>query len=102
MRAKKRTLSLWMSLRQNSVYEVVLSKNAAGSLEKSTPQIRRRIFAALDKVKTNPLSGKRLHGELDGLFSLRIGEMRVVYEMDSNQKIIVVHTIGTRGDVYKK
>jgi mRNA interferase RelE/StbE len=84
------------------VYEVVLNKNAVVSLGKSTPQIRHRIFAALDKVKTNPLSGKRLHGELDGLFSLRIGEMRIIYEIDSNQKIIVVHAIGPRGDVYKK
>ena len=84
------------------MYEVVLSKNAAGSLEKSTPQIRRRIFTAFEKVKTNPLGGKRLHGELDGLFSLRIGEMRVVYEIDSNQKIIIVHAIGPRGNVYKK
>ena len=84
------------------MYEVVLNKNAARSLEKSTPQIRRRVFAALEKVKTRPLGGGRLHGELDGLFSLRVGEMRIVYEIDLDQKIIVVHAIGPRGDIYKK
>lgn len=84
------------------MYEVILSKNAARILERSTTQTRRRIFAALEKVKIDPLTGKRLHGELDGLFSIRIGEMRAVYEIDSTQKIIVVHAIGPRGDIYKK
>jgi mRNA interferase RelE/StbE len=84
------------------MYEVVLSHDAARILEKATPAIRRRIFAALERVKANPHSGKKLRGELEGLFSLRIGGMRAVYEVDAEGKAIVVHAIGPRGDIYKK
>jgi mRNA-degrading endonuclease RelE of RelBE toxin-antitoxin system len=55
------------------MHSVVLSRDAARILEKATPAMRRRIIAALERVKTKPDSGKRLRGELEGLFSLRIG-----------------------------
>jgi mRNA interferase RelE/StbE len=64
--------------------------------------MRRRIIAALERVKAKPDSGKRLRGELEGLFSLRIGSMRVVYEVDAEKKVVVVFAIGPRGDIYKK
>jgi mRNA-degrading endonuclease RelE of RelBE toxin-antitoxin system len=36
------------------------------------------------------------------LFSLRIGGMRAVYEVDAEMEAVVVHAIGPRGDIYKK
>jgi mRNA-degrading endonuclease RelE of RelBE toxin-antitoxin system len=67
-----------------------------------TPGTRERVLKALERVRGDPLRAKRLRGELDGLFSLRIGQVRVVYEVDPEAKVIVVHGIGPRGDVYKK
>ncbi|MEA1872143.1 MAG: type II toxin-antitoxin system RelE/ParE family toxin [Chloroflexota bacterium] len=84
------------------MYKVVLSRDAARTLEKATPAMIRRIIAALEKVKAKPDSGKRLRGELEGLFSLRIGGMRAVYEVDAEKKAVVVLAIGPRGDIYKK
>lgn len=84
------------------MYEVVLSRDAARALEKATPAMKRRIIAALKRARANPQSGKRLRGELEGLFSLRIGGMRAVYEVDAEKKAVVVHAIGPRGDIYKK
>jgi mRNA interferase RelE/StbE len=84
------------------MYEVILSRDAAKALKKATPGMRRRIIAALERVKANPHSGKRLRGELEGLFSLRIGDTRAVYEVDAKGKAIVVHAIGPRGDIYRK
>jgi mRNA-degrading endonuclease RelE of RelBE toxin-antitoxin system len=84
------------------MHEVVLSKDAARTLEKLTPQMRRRIMAALVKASADPLRGKRLRGEMEGLFTLRIGDVRAVYELDSRKQVIVVHAIGPRGNIYKK
>lgn len=83
------------------MYELVFSREAVKSLERATPQTRRRIIRALERMRADPLKGKRLRGELEGLFSLRIGGMRAVYEVDSEQKVVVVHAIGPRGDIYK-
>jgi len=84
------------------MYKVVLGKDAARTLEKLPVKMQRRIISALGRLSANPLKGKKLRGGLEGLFSLRIGEMRVVYEIDSARQTIVVHGIGSRGDIYKK
>ncbi len=84
------------------MHNVVLSRDAARALERLTPAMKRRIIAALERARDNPLRGKRLRGEMEGLFSLRIGEMRAVYEVDSEQRLLIVHAIGPRGDIYKK
>jgi mRNA-degrading endonuclease RelE of RelBE toxin-antitoxin system len=84
------------------MHEVILSKDAVKTLDRLTPEARRRIISALAKLGADPMRGKRLRGEMEGLFSLRIGEVRAVYEFDSRKHAIVVHAIGPRGDIYKR
>lgn len=84
------------------MYNIVLSRNASRTLEKATPTARRRIIAALERLRSKPYSGKTLRGELEGLFSLRIGGMRAVYGVDTKKNIVVILAIGPRGDIYKK
>jgi mRNA interferase RelE/StbE len=84
------------------MYSVVLSRNASRTLEKATPATRRRIIVALERLKSKPHSGKRLRGELEGLFSLRIGDMRAVYGLDTRESMVVILAIGPRGDIYNK
>lgn len=84
------------------MYDVVLSRNASRTVKKATPAMTRRIIGALERLKSKPYSGKRLRGELEGLFSLRIGGMRAVYGVDSKKNVVVVFAIGSRGDIYNK
>ena len=84
------------------MYNVVLSRDASRTLEKATPAMRRRTIAALDRLKSKSYSGKRLRGELEGLFSLRIGGMRAAYGVDIKKNVVVVFAIGPRGDIYNK
>jgi mRNA interferase RelE/StbE len=84
------------------MYDVVLSRNASRTLEKANPPARRRIIVALERLKSKPHSGKRLRGELEGLFSLRIGGMRAVYGVDTRKNVVVVLAVGPRGDIYNK
>ena len=64
--------------------------------------MRRRIIAALERLKAKPYSGKSLRGELAGLFSLRIGGIRAVYEVDADREAVVILAIGPRGGIYKQ
>ena len=43
-----------------------------------------------------------LKGELAGLFKLREGDYRVIYEPLRKERLIVVHEIGHRSEIYKK
>jgi len=84
------------------MYDVLLGRDAAKTLERLSPAMRARIIKALERARGDPLRAKRLRGELEGMFSLRIGQVRVVYEVDPEARLIVVHGIGPRGDIYKK
>lgn len=81
------------------MYSVVLSRNASRTLEKATPATRRRIIAALEGLRSKPYGGKKLRGELEGLFSLRSGSTRAV---DTEKNMVVVLAVGPRGDIYNK
>jgi mRNA interferase RelE/StbE len=45
---------------------------------------------------------ERLKGELwKDKFKLRVGDYRVIYSVDFEKKIITVHLIGHRSEIYK-
>ncbi|MCR4320468.1 MAG: type II toxin-antitoxin system RelE/ParE family toxin [Candidatus Brocadiaceae bacterium] len=70
------------------------------SLDKTTGQ---RIF---DKLKwlienVDSVEHLQLKGKYSGLYKLKVGAYRVVYEIDHEKKIITVHKVGHRRDIYK-
>lgn len=46
------------------MYELVLRRETVKSLERATPQVRRRIIRALVRTRAEPLKGKRLRGDI--------------------------------------
>ena len=50
----------------------------------------------LDQIRPLPLTGN-----LGGLYKLRIGDYRVIYEILKNEDTVIVHAIGHRRDVYR-
>ena len=52
-------------------------------------------------LETNPkYYGKPLKERLSGLWSYRIGNFRIIYEIQETTKIIFIITIGHRRNVY--
>jgi mRNA interferase RelE/StbE len=47
------------------------------------------------------ISHKALTGNLRGAFKLRVGDYRVIYEIDRNNSILVILLIGHRSEIYK-
>ena len=70
---------------------------------KNIPQeARQRIRAALDKLQENPKSvAKYLRNHPVADYSLRIGTYRVLFDLDHENKTIIVLKIGHRKDVYR-
>ncbi|MBC7344612.1 MAG: type II toxin-antitoxin system RelE/ParE family toxin, partial [Clostridia bacterium] len=62
-----------------------------------------RILAKLKWLADNfaDLAPEPLGGELKGLFKLRVGSYRVLYSFDREKRVIYVHLIGHRRDIYK-
>ena len=43
-----------------------------------------------------------LADDLTGLYKLRVGDYRVLYEILHDEQTIVIHAIGSRRDIYRK
>ena len=43
---------------------------------------------------------KKLRGKLAGKYRLRVRSLRVVYRVEKERNIVLVESIGGRGDVY--
>ena len=44
---------------------------------------------------------KKMRGDWEGFYRLRVGKMRVIFIVDFDSSQLEVYTIGARGDIYK-
>lgn len=65
------------------------------------PDLKRKIRAGLDVIRTEPAAGKELRDELAGLRSLRVGRLRIVYRVAGRRPIDLV-AIGPRRTIYQE
>jgi mRNA interferase RelE/StbE len=80
-------------------FAILLHPRAAKELQKLEETLRTRIKERLRELKENPESkGKAL--KPSDFFSLRIGDYRVIFEIDRAKKHVVVLFIGHRKKVY--
>lgn len=68
------------------------------------PPVARRI---VDRIRWlaehfEEIAPEPLKGALAGLFKLREGDYRIIYEPLRKERLIVVHEIGHRREIYKK
>jgi mRNA interferase RelE/StbE len=86
------------------MFEVLISHEAGKYYKKQNNQTKQRINGCIETLSREPLSGvhiKRLHGELEGKYRYAMGGLRIVYDVDTRERIVEIKAIGSRGDVYK-
>jgi mRNA interferase RelE/StbE len=85
-------------------WTVKIDKVALKALAKITKKDRDRIlqFLKVDLLNfdTPHSSGKALQGDLKGLWRYRVGDYRLIAQIQDNELVILVIEIGHRKDVY--
>jgi addiction module RelE/StbE family toxin len=81
--------------------ELVFKDEALKNLQKINKQDLKKVKRKLEDLKSNPLSGKQLHGKFSQQRSLRAWPLRIIYNFDSKKQIIEIITVDYRGNVYK-
>jgi len=81
------------------MHTVVQTPKFEKAFRKLDSELQRRISSQLLDLEVQPEAGKRLHGNLKGLFSLRIGDYRVVYEIRKDK--VILHMVEHRRSVYE-
>jgi len=85
------------------VYKITYTTQAAKVLLKMPRNTANLIREKLDQVAVDPFASianaKKLQGRAG--YRLRIGDWRVIYEINKDEVVIIVMKIATRGEVYK-
>ena len=69
---------------------------------KLQPKLRDRIPNTIRKIADGNTQGQNIVVMQDvDAFRVRIGDYRVIYEINDDELVLIVIKIGARGDVYK-
>jgi mRNA interferase RelE/StbE len=85
------------------VYKIAYTTQAAKTLLKMPRDVARRIREKIEQVAEDPFASipnaKKLQGRSG--YRLRIGDWRVIYEINADEIVIIVLKIAPRGEVYR-
>jgi mRNA interferase RelE/StbE len=86
------------------VYRIRILAAASRDLARLDKPTGRRIADRIKRLAENPQAIRvaPLTGELTGLYRLRVGDYRVIYEILHDERAIVIHAIGHRREIYRK
>ena len=86
-------------------WTVNYTETALHQLNRLDPQISRRIIAFMNErvaPSDNPRDrGHALHGALSGYWRYRVGDWRIVCDIQDEGLTVLVVSVGGRGQVYR-
>ena len=83
------------------MYQITFDKDALQFLKKCKRGEQQQLITRIEKLRENPYRGKRLAGNLFGLFRLRIDKYRVLYKILDDKVMIIIVDIGHRKDIHE-
>ncbi len=83
-------------------YRIVFAPRAEREFRALPPEVQRRLKPRIDSLAHNlrPRGVKALSGE-EGLLRLRVGDYRIVYQVENHALTVLILKIGHRREVYR-
>jgi mRNA interferase RelE/StbE len=84
------------------VYRVVTSKSFDKALAKLTANWQKRIVTKIREIAVDPYAPNNNLTKLQGRdgYRLRVGDWRVIYELQDDRLVMLVLEVGPRGGIY--
>ena len=85
-------------------YKIAIAKKAFKELAALPIKVNLQIIEAIDDLKENPrpVGCKKLKGESEDIWRIRVGDYRVLYFIDDPIRIVEIRRIGHRKDIYDR
>ncbi|MBE7123426.1 type II toxin-antitoxin system RelE family toxin [Bacillus cereus] len=86
------------------MYKVILDKQAEKFIKRLDGTSKNRIIKGIKELAENPFldtNVKKLRG-MENVYRKRVGDFRILYEVNNGELIILILKVGNRGEVYKK
>jgi mRNA interferase RelE/StbE len=86
------------------MYRIRILDVAARELAKLDKPVGRRIVKRINWLAENldDIELEALTGDLVGLYKLRAGDYRILYEILRDERTVVIHMIGHRREIYRR
>ncbi len=83
-------------------YQVEFLAEAEADLTRLDSTVRERIFGKIKWLLENfeSITPKPLSAEFKGYYKLRIRDYRVIYSTNQDLKLLLIHLIGHRREIY--
>lgn len=83
-------------------YEIAWKRSAEQELRNLDGQFIPRILEAIEALADNPFPSqhRKLHG-VESSYRIRVGDFRVVYQVDLEKKAVVIYHVRHRKDAYR-
>jgi mRNA interferase RelE/StbE len=85
------------------MYKIDITKHAFKEIAALPIKIKTQVSKTIDGLKENPrpTGCKKLKGEKDYLWRLRVGDYRIIYTIEDIIKVIEIRKVGHRKDIYE-
>lgn len=83
-------------------YQVIIPKAVQKQLNKLSEEIRNRLISEIIVLQSNPRGKNCLKMQNTLGFRLKIGDYRVLYDINDQSKIVTLRRIAHRRDVYRQ
>lgn len=81
-------------------YTVKLSKEAEKDLKKLDNKARKQVVAKLEELKQDPRHNAKTLKRDPNTWSRRVGDYRILYEINKKEVVVTVIRVGHRKEVY--
>jgi len=84
-------------------YKVTFKPSVEKDLRSLPQSVVTRIFKRIDALKENPFPRQSIKlAGAEQLYRVRIGDYRMIYGVDKNNRQVIVHYVRHRRDVYRQ
>ncbi|MDI6802638.1 MAG: type II toxin-antitoxin system RelE/ParE family toxin [Bacteroidota bacterium] len=86
------------------MYEIILSKGTAkflANLYSRDKKLLGRFYESFEKISKDPYCANPLVGNLKGYYSYRVGDYRIIFEIEKKRLLVFIEKIEHRKSAYK-
>ncbi|MCW3121790.1 MAG: plasmid stabilization system [Flavipsychrobacter sp.] len=85
------------------MYQIVVKPSAKRELKKLSVSVATLIVNKIDTLANNPRPEgcKKLVNNKEELWRVRVGDYRILYAIDDTIRIVDIHHVGNRREIYK-